>query len=185
MKDFSVLWAGEYLSVVSPDDAPYEAIHEPNAVHVIPVDVKTSEVFIRREVCPPYTVRDASDHTQFQTLVSGGIDENETPEEAAIREVREELGIDLSNAEYELIPLTPMNIPFTKNTVGRITLFALMLFSYTSEEPEGDGTPYEELSTYERVPIQQIDEVLLSDQCDFLLHAAISKLKCFILLDQV
>ena len=184
MKDFSVLWAGDHLSVISPDDAPYEAVYEPDAVHVIPVDVKTSELFIRRETCPPYTVRDTADYAQFQTVVSGGIDEGETPEEAAIREVREELGIDLSTAEYELIPLTPQNIPFTKNTVSRVTLFALMLFSYEIRDAEGDGTPYEELSTFERVPIQQIDEILLSDQCDLLLHVAVSKLKCFILLDQ-
>jgi 8-oxo-dGTP pyrophosphatase MutT (NUDIX family) len=184
MKDYSVLWAGDHISVISPDGAPYEAVYEPDAVHVIPVDVKTSEVFIRREVCPPYTVRDTSDYSHFRTIVSGGIDEGETPEEAAIREVNEELGIDLSKAEYELVPLTPQNIPFTKNTVSRVTLFALMLFSYKISDPDGDGTPYEELSTFERIPLQQLDDALMSDQCDLLLHAAVSKLKCFILLDK-
>lgn len=184
MKDYTVLWAGDHVSVISPDDAPYEALYESNTVHVIPVDMDTSEVFIRREVCPPYFIRDDSGYPQFRTVVSGGVEDNETPKEAAIREVQEELGIDLSNAEYELVPLTPENIPYNKATVSRITLYALLLFKFEQEIPEGDGTPYEELSTFERIPIQQMDEVLQSDQCDFLLHAALAKLKCFILLDQ-
>lgn len=184
MKDFSVLWAGDYVSVVSPNDAPYEALFEKDTVHVIAIDVATSEVFIRREVCPPYSMRDERNYPQFQTVVSGAVEENESLQDAVIREVREELGIDLSTAEYELIPLTPENIPYNKSTVSRITLYALMLFRFDQEIPEGDGTPYEELSTFERVPLQQVDHILQSPQCDFLLHAALSKLKCFILLDQ-
>jgi len=184
MKDFSVLWAGDYVSVVSPDDAPYEALHEKDMVQVLPIDVATSELFTRREVCPPYMVKDANDYTQFQTVLSGGIEDGETPKEVAIREVSEELGIDLANAEYEFVQLTPDNIPYTKSNTARVTIFLLMLFKFEQSEPEGDGTPYEEISTFERIPIQEIDERLRSDQCDFLLHAAVAMMKNFILLDQ-
>lgn len=185
MKDFSVLWAGDYASVVSPDEAPYEALHGPDLVLVLPIDVATSELFVRREVCPPYMVKDTNEYSHFQTIVSGGVEEGETPKEAAIREVEEELGITLNeSAEYEFIQLTPENIPYTKSTTSRITIYLLMLFKFDQAEPDGDGTPYEEISTYERIPIQEIDEKLQSDQCDFLLHAAVAMMKNFILLDQ-
>lgn len=139
MKDFSVLWAGDYVSIISPDDTPYEALYEPDSVHVIPVDVPTAEIFVRRETCPPYTVRDRNNYDQYLTVVSGGLEDEETSEEGAKREVQEELGIDLDMAEYELIRLTPDSIPYAKNTSARITLFALMLFDYKMSEPEGDG----------------------------------------------
>jgi len=184
MKDFSVLWTGDHLSVISPEDQPYEAIHEQDAVHVLPIDVQTSELIIRREVCPPYTVRDSQEHPDFQTIVSGGIEDGESAEEAVKREVAEELGIDLEKAEYEIIAMTPPSIPFMKATVSRVSLFALMLFSYEINEPEGDGSSYEDMSTFEFVPLQQIDKVLLSDQADLLLHAAVAKLKCFLLLEE-
>lgn len=184
MKDFSVLWAGDHISVVSPTDAPYEALYESDSVQVIPIDINTTELFVRREVCPPYMLRDPDDHEAYYTVVSGGIDEGESPEEAAIREVREELGIDLERSTYELIPLTPSRIPYMKATSARMTLFALMLFDYEILEAEGDGTPYEELSTFERVPLQQIDELLQSNETDYLLHAAIAQLRCFIMAAQ-
>ncbi|MCA1806892.1 MAG: NUDIX domain-containing protein, partial [Actinobacteria bacterium] len=107
MKDFSVLWAGDHISVISPEDQPYEAIHELDAVHILPIDVQTTELIIRREVCPPYTVRDSHEYPYFQTIVSGGIEEGEAVEDAVKREIKEELGIDLDKAEYELIAMTP------------------------------------------------------------------------------
>ena len=183
-RDFTTLWGGDYISVVSPTDAAYEAVLESDMVQVIPVDVPLAEVIIRRETCPPYTLREPDGgYEQFYTVVSGGIEDGETATETALREVQEEIGIDVQAADYELIQLTPEGIPYTKGTAARVTLFALMLFSYQTEEPEGDGTPYEELSTFERVPLQQIDEVLLTSQADLLLHCAIAKLKNVILLE--
>lgn len=183
MKEFDVLWAGEYLSVISPHQTPYEAIFESDGVHILPVDVQTAELFVRLEACPPYQVRDLQNRDRFYTVVSGGVEENETPEQAVHREVLEELGINLETAEYELVKLTPERIPFAKNTVSRITLFALMLFDYTIQIPEGDGTMYESLSTFERIPLQQVDDLLITDQADYLLQAAVAKLKCMILVD--
>lgn len=182
MKDYSVLWAGDYVSVISPNDSPYEALFENDSVHVLPVDVETGEVFLREELCPPYSIKEEDESIErWFTVISGGVENGETPEEAALREVREESGIRIADAEYDLVPLTPERIPYMKATSARMTLYTLVLYKYEMDEPEGDGTEYESKSETKTVPLSSIEEFLESSQCDYLLHAAVSKLKAFIL----
>lgn len=177
-QDLDILWEGDFITVVSPKDNPYEAVHEQDIVHVVALDVATQTLYIREELCPPYTVKDQDNYDRFYTVISGGIEEGETPQEAALREVEEEIGITFkSEDDFQLVPLTPEAIPYIKLVTQRVSVYALLMYEFDKKEPEGDGTHYEELSTFVEVDFSDIDKYLETTQCDYLLHAAISKLK--------
>lgn len=179
--DIETLWEGDYVSVISPKDNPYEALHEKDGVHVLPLNIDTLEVYIRSEVCPPYSVKESdSSIEEYFTVISGGIEEGEQPIDAALREVEEEAGLVMLKDPL-MIPLTPQGIPFMKGTTQRVSTY-LMLFDAENVkeiEPEGDGTEYEARSLTFPVGFENgdIEEILKEPNCDYLLHALISKAK--------
>jgi 8-oxo-dGTP pyrophosphatase MutT (NUDIX family) len=182
--DFNVLWQGEYASVISPVNQPYEALHhEEDGVMVLPLNLDTLQVRIRSELCPPYGVKEQDPQvSRWFTPISGGIEPGESIEDAVLREVREEAGLIFTNPDrYALIPLTPKSIPFTKAVTQRTTAFLLayMEGAYEEEEPQGDGTSYEELSKTIEVGFEdgEIEGILTLANCDFLLHAMVGKAK--------
>jgi len=162
------LWKGKYIQVISPDCASYEAVQNmPNgrSVIVFLADTSNKIAFIRREHCPPYEYETGIKH--WYTVISGGVEENEKPYEAMIREIKEETGID---AVKEQAVFTRLYVgKFNKTLVDTVTVFLVKIDHKPDiEKPEGDGTLYEKESSTVAVPYNEIE--LLKPR-DFLLEA--------------
>jgi len=159
--EFKTLYKGDYVSLISPVDTPYECLHEKDNVIILPII--ENKVGIRFEYCPPYFIKDQI--RNYYTVISGGKDEDNI-KDTALRELQEEAGIIIKKAKlYRLYE----NIGFVKNTDMRSSLVLLLISEYEKETPEGDGTKNEEKSKTLWVTIEELKEILKKDNIDSLL----------------
>ena len=108
----------------------YDYIRIPSGVSVLPI-LPNNHVLLQKEYRHPV-------HSWQYELPSGLIDEGETPDEAAVREVREETGYEVD----ELIPLGKLHPSFGA-TDETIYLYAARLGEMTGK----DLDPLEEIET--------------------------------------
>jgi 8-oxo-dGTP pyrophosphatase MutT (NUDIX family) len=179
MLEFRELWKGEYLSIVSPIKYQYEAVHEKDVITVLPVVVVKSKfvkglinyyLVIRKEVCPPYLIKDQGIDEYFYTPITGKMDkEGESSEETMKRELIEEAGIEL--VDYEMI-LHKKKMPVCKTSDMRMDLFILLVNSFNPVEPVGDGTEMEKISTSIFVKLGEMHNIIEKPNVDFLLYGS-------------
>jgi 8-oxo-dGTP pyrophosphatase MutT (NUDIX family) len=155
--ELETLWQGKWISVVSPKDAPYEAIHEGDIVLVIPYLQDKETYGVRLEKCPPYSIKDTSGEDRYYTLISGKIEEGESDLEAALRETEEEAGIQIK--EYKPTTIAK-RIPVCKSTDMRATIFFIEVSEYDVVDAVGDGTQYEAESETVFLKEEQITEII-------------------------
>lgn len=180
MNKFDILWEGEYVSVVSPKEHPYESLHEINGIMVIPI-VK-NRIGIRKELVPPYLLKDETGKDFYYTVISGGVEEGESPEETTTRELQEEAGIKFKSPKITEIF---REMPVCKSTDMRMTFFIYEDDEYTLEEPEGDGTEYEDIAETIWITLDQFKEVINKDNIDFLLFSAYYFLKLYLKKEEI
>ena len=176
MKQFKELWKGQHISVISPIDQPYECVHEPNVIMVIPVIATKSKyinnftnyyIGIRKEFCPPYLMKDDTQTDFYYTVISGRMDvEGETAEQTMKRELIEEAGIKL--IDYRVI-FERSNIPICKTTDMRATVYGLLVDTFEKVEAVGDGTKNEEMSSTIFIDMNKMEDILKKPNIDFLL----------------
>lgn len=160
------LWEGEYISIVSPENLPYEAVHGADCIIVLPYLKDTNQFVIRSETCPPYMIKDGIVR-KWYTTVTGAIDNGEKPEEAMLRELREETG--LYNIEYTIDKVFN-NIPIFKCLTMRAWIYFITIESFDLEQPEGDGTEMEEKSKPVFARIDELDTIMQQENVDMLLQ---------------
>lgn len=93
-KNAATLWQGSHLKVLALDE--WEVVAEKDMVVALPYFVERNEVMVRAEQVPPYQYREPA-HQHFLTLMSGSVEDGESPEQALRRELREEMGIVLTD----------------------------------------------------------------------------------------
>jgi len=174
MKPFKTLWKGDWVSVISPEGAPYETLHEKDIILCLPIkefEDGHKEVGIREEYCPPYFVKDAEGEELYYTVLSGKIDDGETPKQTLIRELKEESGVVFSNPSiltlYE-------NLPICKSTTMRGYCYIISGKEFTEKIPKGDGTANEKRSRTIWVPIKELSSYLEKPNIDALLFSLIN-----------
>ncbi len=170
---FKTLWKGEFASIVSPIEAPYETLHEGDVVMVLAKLQDTDEFIIRKEFCPPYMVKDGQLRNWY-TVLSGSIEADETKEENMIKEVQEEAGIKIK--AYKIVHYVN-SVPVCKSTTMRTTLYYIIITDYENVEAEGDGTVNEAKSTSPRVSIDEFQHIINNENVDFLLISMYHKMK--------
>ena len=173
MLDFKELWKGKHISVVSPIEYEYEAVHEPDVIMVLPVLAIKNKLYteyylaLRKEVCPPYLIKEKGLDPYFYTPITGRMDKDgETPEETMRRELIEEAGIEL--IDYEII-LHKEKMPVCKTSDMRMDLFMLIVNEFNPVEATGDGTVTEEMSESIFVRLGDMHNILNKTNVDFLL----------------
>lgn len=172
MIEFETLFKGEWLSVVSPVDHPYEAVHERNCVVVLPIIVKDGREFIgiRHEFCPPYFIKDDK-AGYYYTVISGTIEEGEEPRQAVLRELEEEAGIRATGC---VLHVKGENMPICKSTDMRGWFYVMEVNEYERVPARGDGTENERISRTIWVAKENLWKVHQVDNKDFLLTSMLN-----------
>ena len=170
--EFEILWTGEYIKVISPKKYPYEVVYEPDTIAVLPI--VNGLIGIRKELCPPYLVKDKTGEDLYYTLITGKIDEGETAFEACMRELHEEAGVDA--IKYNVL-FQKKAIPIFKSSVMRSSIFILDIKEYNQEEPVGDGTKYESMSKTIWVKPVTLEKIIDKENVDYLLISMVHILK--------
>ena len=153
--DAEILFKGDYIKVISPKAAPYEAVQCGDSVMVFLADMVNRTAFIRREHCPPYEYQ--TPFKYYYTAITGGINDKELPLDAMVREVKEETGIDLKKTTAEAIYL--FHGKFTKLQTDSIHVYLVKGSNFIIEHASGDGTFYEKECTTVQVPFEEINEL--------------------------
>lgn len=162
-----IAWEGDYFTVVRSDEG-YEAIDENDIVIALPrLD---GEYIIRLEKCPPYEAKDRGDNDRFYTMISGTVEDGETPLQTLRREMGEETPIRPSRIK---LFDRKEKIPFTKVTTSRVSVYHFDVLEYEKTEADGDGSDLEAQSTYKRVSYEELQDLASSsDRADFTIQYA-------------
>jgi len=173
--NFDLLWKGDFLSVVSPHKHPYEAILEKNGVVILPII--HNKIGIRKELCPPYLLKDKTGEELYYTLITGQIDDGDDvdPINTVLRELKEEAGVD---AHTFNILWKKLDIPLCKSTSLHTNIFILDVEHYTFDTPKGDGGVYEKASKTVWVTPSTLENIINQNQnVDYLLVSMFYVLK--------
>ena len=147
------------LKIVNYED--WSIIKERDVVVCIPYLIESNQMVLRHEYIP--TFKYVTGQEYHATLIGGGIETGETPQQSLIRELEEEAGIVLREdfqIEEELKPLF-----MTKGQTNRYYPFILPLNERDYHEilASGDGSKEEAKSKSVKVDIKFINSVNSSD----------------------
>ena len=160
-----MLFNGKYLDIISYKNT--EILKSNDKVAILPYFRDEATFLMRLEYTPAYQYknRDKSNLrniTNYLTIITGTIEEGESPEQAIRRELHEEGGIVLNN----LYPFEIEGPYFSdKYNTGQlyVCLLELPVNSYRQIKPPTDGSMNEKLSKSIRVSIADVDQIVKND----------------------
>ena len=159
------LFNGKFLDVINYKDT--EILDVKDKVAILPYFRDEATFLMRLEYTPAYQYknRDKSNLkriTNYLTIITGTIEEGETPEKTIRRELYEEGGIVLNN----LYPFEVEGPYFMqKYSTGQVwvCLLELPVNSYRQIKPPTDGSEHEKLSKCIRVSVGDINQIVNND----------------------
>lgn len=159
------LYQGKYIDIIKYKDT--EISQSKDCIAIIPYFRDEATFLMRLEYLPAYQYknRDKSNLkriTNYLTVITGSIEENETPEQAIRRELHEEGGIVLNNL-YPFEIEGPLFIDKYSTSQIWICLLELPVNSYRQIKPPTDGSKNEQLSKSIRVSVGDIDQIVNND----------------------
>ena len=160
-------YSGDHLSIISPENYEYESVHEADMVLCLPlVDGK---YIIRKEVCPAYEVKEEAGNDRFWTMVSGTIEEGETPLQTLKREMGEETPVLPKRIR---VIHKREKIPFVKLTTQRTSIYHFEVLEYDQTQAQGDGSQAESQSTHKFVTASELQDISNRPNADFTIQYA-------------
>lgn len=159
------LFNGKYLDIIKYKDT--EILKTNDKVVILPYFRDEGTFLMRLEYTPAYQYKNLNNSqlrkiTNYLTVITGTIEDGETPEQTIRRELHEEAGIILNN----LYPFETEGPYFSdKYNSGQLWLCLLELpvNSYRQMKPPTDGSKNEQLSKSIRVSIADIDQIVKND----------------------
>ena len=157
-KKDNILFDNEYIKVI--DYEGWSIIEEKDLVVCIPYFIESNQFLIRHEYIPTYKYREGQEY--HITVLSGGVEEGESKEEAVLRELEEEAGIIIKDGYLfdELKPLF-INKGHTNKYYGYI--IPLSERDYDEGLASGDGSKAESMSKSVKVDAKFVDSLNTSD----------------------
>lgn len=158
VKKDEVIFSNDYIQLIKYED--WTLVNDSDIVICIPYLIETNQIILRNEYIPTYKYVDGQEY--HVTLVGGCIEDNETPEEAIVRELKEEAGIVL-NDNYKVEMLKPLYI--SKGSINKFYPCIIPINEREYEEiiPPTDGSIVEKKSKSVKVDAKYIDSINASD----------------------
>ena len=159
-----VTFNGKRMDVIEYKDS--EILKVNDKVAILPYFRDEANFLMRLEYIPAYQYKNRENNlrniTNYLTVITGGIEENESVEQAIRRELYEEGGIVLNNL-YQF----DVQGPFFTDKFGSsqiyVCLLELPVNTYKQVKPPTDGSKNEKLSKCINVSIGDINSIVQND----------------------
>ena len=158
-----VVYDGEVMKVFKYKD--WDITKEKNMIIVLPYLPEEGYILLRHEYVPTYQWahrEEFKNATNFMTVISGSIEEGESPKQALLRELQEEAGIVLSSMKDIEIG-NPLHISKGSLTSYYPCLLELKYNDFKQVAAIGDGTKSEKRSKTVKVSLGDIDQIRCFD----------------------
>ncbi len=154
----NILYDNKYLKVI--DYEGWSILQERDLCVGIIYFIDQNKFLLRYEYIPTFKYVEGSEY--FITILSGGIEDGESPKEAFLREIEEEAGI-IIDGNYTLEEFKPLYI--NKGHTNKYFPFILILTdnSFSENIPKGDGSVAEEKSRCIVLEINKLDYIETND----------------------
>lgn len=167
-----VLYKDNYTKLVEYEG--WAVLEEPDNVICIPFIVEYNQFIIRQEYIPSYKLDQG---VEFHlTVLSGGVEENETPKQSLRRELEEEAGIVLRD-NFEINFDRPIYKFKGSSSKYHVCILPLTENDYHEVIPKGDGSQAESVSKSVKISVKHINSIIASDTITELM---ICKLKTYL-----
>ena len=153
-----VVYSDDHFKIIDYED--WHIIKERDAVVCIPYLIESNQFVIRYEYIPPFKYADGQEY--HVTVISGGIEQGETPEKALLRELEEEAGIVLRE-DYQLEDMKPLFMNKAHTNKYHPYILPLNERDYHEVVAKGDGSKVEELSKSVKVDVKYLESLNPSD----------------------
>lgn len=161
-KDFTdkdeIKYSDDHMKIINYED--WSVVKEKDMVVCIPYLIETNQIIIRNEYIPSFKYADGQEY--HITLVGGGIEMGETPEQSLLRELQEEAGLVLRDN---------FKIEFEKplfKTKGHADKYYPCILTLTENDyhevlASGDGSKIEKMSQTVKIDTKFIKSLNASD----------------------
>jgi 8-oxo-dGTP pyrophosphatase MutT (NUDIX family) len=160
-----VLYKGKHLDMIKYKDT--EILQIGDKVAILPYFKDEGTFLMRLEYTPAFQFknRDKSELkkiTNYLTVITGTIEEGETPEKTIRRELYEEGGVVLNNLfQFEIEG--PFFVQKYSTGQAYLCLLELPVNSYRQIKPPTDGSEKEKLSKNIRISVADVNQIVNND----------------------
>lgn len=160
-----MLFNGNYLDIIKYKDT--EILKVRDKIAVIPYFRDDATFLMRSEYTPSYQYKNRDNSalrkiTNYLTVITGTIEDNESPEQTIRRELYEEAGIVLNNL-YQFEIEGPFFVQKYSTGQMYICLLELPVNSYRQIKPPTDGSKLEKLSKCVRISVGDVNQIVNND----------------------
>lgn len=160
-----MLFNGNYLDVIKYKDT--EILKVKDKIAVIPYFRDEATFLMRSEYTPSYQYknRDKSNLrniTNYLTVITGTIEDGESPEQTIRRELYEEAGIVLNNL-FQFDIEGPFFVQKYSTGQMYVCLLELPVNTYRQIKPPTDGSKHEKLSKCVRISVADVNQIVNND----------------------
>jgi len=160
-----ILYKGKHLDMIKYKDT--EILQIGDKIAILPYFKDEATFLMRLEYLTAYQYRNRDKVnlkriTNYLTVITGTIEENETPEQTIRRELYEEGGIILNNL-YQFDIEGPFFVQ--KYSIGQVytCLLELPVNTYRQIKPPTDGSDNEKMSKCIRISLGDINQIVNND----------------------
>lgn len=147
-----------YIRVIKYED--WSFVDEKDVIVCIPYFIETNQFILRNEYVPTYKYKDKSEY--HVTLLSGSIEDNESPEDTLFRELQEEAGLVLrDNFKFDIS--APLYVSKGNCSKYYYCIVPLTEMDYHEVLIKGDGSKSEKLSKTVKIDIKYLNSINVSD----------------------
>lgn len=153
-----IIFNNDDLCVLNIDG--WSVVKEKDMIVCIPYLIERNEIILRYEYIPSFNYID--DQKFYVTVISGSIENNESPNITLMRELEEEAGIVLRH-DFKMEHMKPLYV--SKSSVNKYYPYIITLCEKDYDEvyPTGDGSMAESMSKSARINVKYLNNIQTKD----------------------